>query len=76
MIKITKILLIISAILGAIAIVPIIINIFAIKHINEAKKAEDISMLWKILVLLLGGPLGLIAGILMFLVKDEHFAEA
>ena len=76
MLKITKILLIVSAIMGAIAIVPIIINILAIKHLGAAKKAEDISMLWKILVLLLGGPLGLIAGILMFLIKDEHLIEA
>jgi len=76
MVKVTKILLIVSAILGAIAIFPIIINILAIKNLNEAKKAEDVSIRWKVLVLLLGGPLGLIAGILMFLIKDEHLVEA
>lgn len=76
MIKAIKVLLIVSAVLGAIAIVPIVINVLALMNINKATKAEDVSLVWKILVLLLGGPLGLIPGIMMFLVKDEHFVEA
>ena len=69
----TQIFIIIGMVVGAIGIVPIVLGIFALKHLNEAKKAEDITILWKLLTFFFVSP---IASILMFCIKDEHLVEA
>ncbi len=56
-----------SIITGALSI---ILAIFAYKHFMAAQCASDVKTGWKIVTLIL---VNLIAGILMFIIKDEHF---
>ncbi len=50
--------------------ISLIIAIFAYKHFMAAQCASDIKTSWKIITLIF---VGLIQGILMFCIKDEHF---
>ena len=50
--------------------ISLIIAIFAYKHFMAAQCASDIKTSWKIITLIF---VGLIEGILMFCIKDEHF---
>lgn len=50
--------------------ISLIIAIFAYKHFMEAQCASDIKTSWKIITLIF---VGLVEGILMFCIKDEHF---
>ena len=50
--------------------ISLIIAIFAYKHFMAAQCASDIKTGWKIITLIF---VGLIEGILMFCIKDEHF---
>lgn len=50
--------------------ISLIIAIFAYKHFMAAQCASDIKTSWKIITLIF---VGLVEGILMFCIKDEHF---
>ena len=50
--------------------ISLIIAIFAYKHFMAAQCASDIKTGWKIITLIF---VGLVQGILMFCIKDEHF---
>lgn len=69
---IAKVFIIIGMIAGAIAILPLIFGIIGLKKLNAAKSAEDMPMLWKILILLFVSP---VASIILFLMKDEDYAK-
>lgn len=47
-----------------------ILSICALKHLNAAQCASDIKTGWKVVTLLF---VNIVAGILMFCLKDEHF---
>ena len=51
-------------------ILSIILSICALKHLNAAQCASDIKTGWKVVTLLF---VNIVAGILMFCLKDEHF---
>lgn len=48
----------------------VVFSFGALKHFNAAQCASDISTKWKVLTLLF---VNIVAGILMFCLKDEHF---
>jgi hypothetical protein len=50
----------------------LVLGIIALKKLNAAKKKEDFSIGWAIVVLLL---VNLIAGIVLLVMKDEDFAK-
>jgi hypothetical protein len=49
----------------------LVLGIIALKKLNAAKKKEDFSIGWAIVVLLVN----LIAGIVLLVMKDEDFAK-
>lgn len=65
-----KVFTIISAITGAIAIVPLIVGLISLKKMKNATCKADIKV-WAILGLFLGNFLG---GLFMLLTKDEDYA--
>lgn len=63
--------LMISGIITAIfGVVQLALSFAALKHFNAAQCASDIKTGWKVVTLLF---VNLVAGILMFCLKDEHF---
>ena len=68
--KAAKIFTIIGMVLGAIAIVPLIVGWLSLKKLNEATQKQDLTVM-AILNLLLCSPIG---GILMLIMKDEDLA--
>lgn len=76
--KIAQILLILQIVvdfLCAILVAPLvfaILGIFASKKLKAATCKDDISMVWKVITFLVNP----IAGILVFIMKDEHYAPA
>ena len=66
-----KVFTIIGMVLGCLAIYPIVIGIFALKKLNEAKTAKELQT-WAIVNLLFCSLLG---GIFMLCLKDEDLQE-
>lgn len=66
-----KVFLILGMVIGGITIVPIVIGVFALKAIDEAKKKEDLEV-WAILSIFL---VSLVGGILMLFITDEELNE-
>jgi hypothetical protein len=66
-----KVFIIIGMICQCFLIFPLILGIIALKKLNAAKKKEDFSIGWAIVVLLVN----LIAGIVLLVMKDEDFAK-
>jgi hypothetical protein len=67
-----KVFIIIGMICQCFLIFPLVLGIIALKKLNAAKKKEDFSIGWAIVVLLL---VNLIAGIVLLVMKDEDFAK-
>lgn len=69
--KASKIFIIIGMIVGCVAILPIIFGVLALKKLEEAKTASELTTMG-VLVLLF---CSLIGGILMLCIKDQDLVE-
>lgn len=67
-----KVFTIIGMVCGALAIVPLVIGLLALKKMKSATCKSDMT-LWAVLTLIFCSPIG---GILMLLLKDEDYAPA
>lgn len=66
-----RIFIILGMVFGFFLIFPIILGVFALKKLDEATKAEDITT-WGIVTLIC---VSFIGGLLMLLLKDEDLKE-
>ena len=65
---VAKVFIIIGMIFQFYLIFPLILGVIALKKLNAAQKADDISTGWKVVILLF---VNIIAGILMLCLKDS-----
>lgn len=68
-----KVFIVIGLILRFCLIFPIVLGAIALKKLKASKKKEDFGTGWAVTVLIL---VGIVAGILLLVMKDEDFQMA